>query len=63
MIKSREGQKVPSVTFPILTDDGWQRLDSDTLFNDKTVVLFGLPGAFTPTSSSRHLPRYNVNRH
>jgi glutaredoxin-like protein len=59
MLKSREGQKVPNVTFPIRVNDEWQKVSSDALFNDKTVVLFALPGAFTPTCSSTHLPRYN----
>jgi peroxiredoxin len=59
MLKSREGQKVPNVTFPIRVNDEWQKVSSDALFTDKTVVLFALPGAFTPTCSSTHLPRYN----
>ena len=59
MQKSREGQNVPNVTFPIRVNDEWQKVSSDDLFKGKTVVLFGLPGAFTPTCSSRHLPRYN----
>ncbi|MFO7630793.1 MAG: peroxiredoxin [Prochlorococcaceae cyanobacterium] len=36
----------------------WQDLSSDELFRGKKVVLFSLPGAFTPTCSSNHLPRY-----
>ncbi|PIY28916.1 MAG: glutathione peroxidase [Comamonadaceae bacterium CG_4_10_14_3_um_filter_60_42] len=59
MLKSREGQKVPNVTFPIRVDDDWQKVDSDALFKGKTVVLFALPGAFTPTCSNLHLPRFN----
>src|SRR5674476_331459 len=59
MLKSREGQKVPNVTFPIRVDGEWQKVNSDALFKGKTVVLFALPGAFTPTCSSTHLPRYN----
>lgn len=59
MLKSREGQKVPDVTFPIRVNDEWQKVSSDALFKDKTVVLFALPGAFTPTCSSTHLPRFN----
>ncbi|MBK8755082.1 MAG: glutathione peroxidase [Candidatus Competibacteraceae bacterium] len=59
MLKSREGQKVPNVTFPIRVNGEWQKVSSDALFKDKTVVLFALPGAFTPTCSSAHLPRYN----
>lgn len=59
MLKSREGQQVPQVTFPVRVDNEWQKIGSDALFKGKTVVLFALPGAFTPTCSSKHLPRYN----
>lgn len=59
MLKSREGQKVPNVTFPIRVNGEWAKVDSDALFKGKTVVLFALPGAFTPTCSSLHLPRFN----
>jgi glutaredoxin-like protein len=59
MPQSREGQYVPQVTFPIRTNDEWQTVSSDELFKGKTVVLFALPGAFTPTCSSTHLPRFN----
>jgi glutaredoxin-like protein len=59
MLNSREGQRVPNVTFPIRVNGDWQKVSSDTVFKGKTVVLFALPGAFTPTCSSRHLPRFN----
>lgn len=59
MMKSREGQNVPKVTFPIRVEGEWQKITSDAIFKGKTVVLFALPGAFTPTCSSSHLPRYN----
>ena len=36
----------------------WQNLTSDDIFKGRKVVLFALPGAFTPTCSSNHLPRY-----
>ena len=52
-------QAVPGVTFRIREDDEQFDLNSKTLFADKTVVVFSLPGAFTPTCSSTHLPRYN----
>ena len=55
----REGQNVPQVSFRILRDGEWSTVDSDELFADKNVVVFSLPGAFTPTCSSTHLPRYN----
>ena len=53
------GQKVPAVTFPIIADDTWSARTSDDIFANKTVIVFSLPGAFTPTCSSSHLPRYN----
>lgn len=59
MLKSRAGQEIPKVTFPVRVNGEWQEVSSDSLFKGKTVVLFALPGAFTPTCSSTHLPRYN----
>lgn len=59
--------RVPNVTFKTRVRDEsvegpnpyrWQDTDSDDLFKGKRVVLFALPGAFTPTCSSTHLPRY-----
>lgn len=57
--KDMTGQKVPSVTFRTRQNDVWVDVTTDELFNNKTVVVFSLPGAFTPTCSSTHLPRYN----
>jgi glutaredoxin-like protein len=57
--ENKEGQKVPSVTFPMRVNDDWVKRDTDEIFSGKTVVVFSLPGAFTPTCSSTHLPRYN----
>jgi glutathione-dependent peroxiredoxin len=59
MISHKEGQQVPQVLFQIREGDQWVTVTSDELFKGKTVVLFALPGAFTPTCSSTHLPRYN----
>ncbi|WP_250655329.1 glutathione peroxidase [Alkalimarinus coralli] len=59
MLQSREGHAVPQVTFPIRENNEWKQVTSKELFEGKTVVLFALPGAFTPTCSSTHLPRYN----
>jgi len=59
MLKSREGQKVPDVTFPVRVKGEWQKTTSEAVFAGKTVVLFALPGAYTPTCSSSHLPRFN----
>ena len=57
--ESLEGKPVPNVVFKARPNDQWQDLSSDQLFKGKTVVLFSLPGAYTPTCSSSHLPRYN----
>ncbi|MDO4906108.1 MAG: glutathione peroxidase [Lautropia sp.] len=56
---NHEGQKVPQVVFHTRVGDAWQDVSTDDLFKGKTVVVFSLPGAFTPTCSSTHLPRYN----
>ena len=52
------GDKVPQVTFRIMTSDGSKEMTSDELFGGKKVALFALPGAFTPTCSAKHLPGY-----
>ena len=59
LAESLEGKPVPNVTFKTRPNDVWQDLTSDELFKGKTVVVFALPGAYTPTCSSTHLPRYN----
>ena len=57
--KDLEGKPVPKVTFKTRQNEKWKDVSSDELFKGKTVVLFSLPGAYTPTCSSTHLPRYN----
>ncbi|MDP5292226.1 glutathione peroxidase [Oceanimonas sp. CHS3-5] len=59
MMTNKTGQRVPQVTFRTRHQDQWMDVTSDELFSGKTVVVFSLPGAFTPTCSSTHLPRYN----
>src|SRR3954469_7996872 len=60
MFQSKEGQRVPKVTFRTRTPEGdWKNVTSDDLFNGKTVVVFSLPGAFTPPCSTPHLPPSN----
>ena len=59
MLAGQEGKAVPSVTFHTRQGDRWVDVTTDALFKDKTVIVFSLPGAFTPTCSSTHLPRYN----
>ncbi|MCK9510403.1 MAG: glutathione peroxidase [Pigmentiphaga sp.] len=58
-LKNHEGQRVPNVTFRVREGNEWRDVTTDQLFKDKTVVVFSLPGAFTPTCSSTHLPRFN----
>ncbi len=55
----RTGKTIPQVTWPTRQNDEWVNVSTDDVFKDKTVVVFSLPGAFTPTCSSTHLPRYN----
>jgi glutaredoxin-like protein len=59
MLPYREGRKVPNVTFRLRQNDQWVNVTTDDLFKSKTVVVFSLPGAFTPTCSSTHVPGYN----
>ena len=59
MFKNREGQNVPEVIFRTRKNHDWIDVSTDAVFKGKTVVVFALPGAFTPTCSSTHVPRYN----
>jgi len=59
MFENRENQPVPQVTFRTRKDHEWIDIDSKEIFDGRTVVVFALPGAFTPTCSSTHVPRYN----
>jgi peroxiredoxin len=52
------GDKMPSGVFGVMTESGPGALSSDELFNGKKVVLFSVPGAFTPTCSMNHLPGF-----
>ena len=56
----KEGDKVPSVTFRTRADGDWKDVSTDDIFSGKRVVVFSLPGAFTPTCSSTHLPGYMI---
>jgi peroxiredoxin len=51
------GDKIPQATLNILKN-GVQAVDTSDLFDGKKVVLFAVPGAFTPTCSAKHLPGY-----
>ena len=57
-MQNREGRRVPEVTFRTREGDAWIDVSSQQLFGGRTVVVFSLPGAFTPTCSASHLPRY-----
>lgn len=58
-LEDKTGQKVPQVTFKTREDHQWVDKTTDDYFKGKKVVLFALPGAYTPTCSSTHLPRYS----
>lgn len=58
-LPSKVGSKVPEVSWPTRVGEEWKTLTSNDLFANKKVIVFSLPGAFTPTCSSTHLPRYN----
>ena len=58
-MQKREGEKVPNVIFKTRVNGEFVDVTSDDIFKGRTVVVFSLPGAFTPTCSSTHLPRYN----
>ena len=52
------GDRVPSATFKQLTENGVANIDTVMLLKGKKVVLFGLPGAYTPVCSAYHLPGF-----
>jgi glutathione-dependent peroxiredoxin len=58
MLQTRQGRRVPEVVFHTREGGQWRDVSTKELFEGRTVVLFALPGAFTPTCSSAHLPRY-----
>jgi peroxiredoxin len=55
------GDKVPSATLMQMRDGGPKPVKTDEMFAGKTVVLFAVPGAFTPTCSAKHLPGFIQN--
>lgn len=59
MLPDATGRKVPNVTFRTRDDGRWKDVTTEQLFRGRTVIVFALPGAYTPTCSSSHLPRYN----
>lgn len=59
MFKAIEGRRVPDVVFKTRRDHEWVEVSSGEVFSGRSVIVFSLPGAFTPTCSSSHVPRYN----
>jgi peroxiredoxin (alkyl hydroperoxide reductase subunit C) len=57
----KTGDTIPSMTLMIAGADGPKEVSTDALFKGKKVVLFAVPGAFTPTCSARHLPGFVQN--
>ena len=61
-MKIKEGDKLPLAEFYCLNADSIvQKIDSNSLFKDQKVIMFGVPGAFTKVCSARHLPSYVKN--
>ena len=52
------GEKMPSGTLTVVSKDGPQKVSADEFFKGKKVVLFSVPGAFTPTCDAKHLPGF-----
>ncbi|WP_027709994.1 glutathione peroxidase [Zooshikella ganghwensis] len=59
MLNNQEGLTIPNISIQVRANNEWQTLTTNDLFRNKRVIVFGLPGAFTPTCSSSHLPRYD----
>jgi peroxiredoxin len=55
------GERLPSAKLTLVTADGPRPVEAKDYFAGKTIVLFGLPGAFTPTCHKNHLPGFIVN--
>ena len=52
------GDRIPDATLNTIRDGAVQAVSTDDVFGDRKVVLFAVPGAFTPTCSAKHLPGY-----
>jgi len=55
------GDTIPSMKLMVATADGPKETSTDEIFKGKKVVLFAVPGAFTPTCSAKHLPGFVQN--
>ncbi|MCB1904688.1 MAG: glutathione peroxidase [Gammaproteobacteria bacterium] len=56
---SSEGKRIPNIVFHTRRDHEWVDINSEQFFAGRNVIVFSLPGAFTPTCSSSHVPRFN----
>ncbi|MGH8133924.1 MAG: peroxiredoxin [Steroidobacteraceae bacterium] len=54
----KAGERMPAGTFKRMSRDGPKEVSTDELFKGKRVVLFSVPGAFTPTCDAKHLPGF-----
>lgn len=55
------GERLPAAEFSVMTADGAQKLSADSIFAGRKVVLFAVPGAFTPTCHRNHMPGFAKN--
>jgi peroxiredoxin len=55
------GDRLPAAEFSVMTADGAQKLSTDSIFAGRKVVLFAVPGAFTPTCHRNHMPGFAKN--
>ncbi|AJQ92651.1 peroxiredoxin [Gynuella sunshinyii] len=55
------GEKLPEATFHVLENEGMKEYSTQDLFAGKTVALFAVPGAYTPTCSAAHVPSFVIN--
>jgi peroxiredoxin/glutaredoxin len=58
MLKSKENQIVPDIEISLIDNGEWKKIKTKSMFKDKNIIVFSLPGAFTPTCSTSQLPRY-----
>ncbi len=61
MAAIKAGDKLPDATFGVMTADGPAQASTAEVFNNKTVAVFAVPGAFTPTCHMTHLPGFLAN--
>ena len=57
----KQGDTLPSVKLMAATPEGPREISTDDIFHGKKVVLFAVPGAFTPTCTAHHLPGFLAN--